>query len=90
MRRVVLMFMLLAAATDTLKAQSGPLVLRLPASTRAAALGNALPPGQTDSDAIFYSTAFADRLRNASASVQFFGNTATLITASMSQGTPRK
>jgi hypothetical protein len=58
------------------------LSLRLPASTRALATGNAFPLGTRDSDAIFYNPAFGDGLRGMSAAVQWFGEEATFITAS--------
>ncbi|HSJ14442.1 MAG TPA: hypothetical protein VK939_08500 [Longimicrobiales bacterium] len=59
-----------------------PLVLTLPGSTRALALGGAYPIGQTGSDAIFYNPANGDRLRGASLAVQWAGSESTLYTLS--------
>jgi hypothetical protein len=60
----------------------GPVLLTLPASTRALGLGNAFAIGGTDSDAIFYNTAFADRMRGAGLAVQWYGSSSTLYTMS--------
>ncbi|CAN5699663.1 hypothetical protein BH23GEM10_BH23GEM10_12530 [soil metagenome] len=62
-----------AAPAAAQQAYRGPVLLTLPASTRALALGNAFPVGTTDSDHAFYNAAFSDRLRGASAAVHFFG-----------------
>jgi hypothetical protein len=62
----------------------GPVLLRLPAGTQALGMGNAFALGSTNSDAIFYNSAFAERLRGASAAVQWFGSGATFY--SMSAG----
>ena len=59
-----------------------PLLPELPASTRALALGGAFPLGFTDSDALFYNPAFAERLRGASLGVQWAGSETTLYTLS--------
>jgi len=84
MRRVSLICMLLLAGSLPVEAQEshGPMVLHLTSSTRALGLGGVHPVSQADSDLIFYATGFGDRLRNAGASVQLYGNTATFITAS--------
>ena len=50
--------------------------------TRALALGDVHPVSSTDSDAIFYAAAFADRLRGAGISAQFYDGGAALYTAS--------
>jgi hypothetical protein len=59
-----------------------PVVLRLPASTRAMALGGAFPVGTRDSDGIFYNAAFGDALRGFGTHVQRYGDAATLLSAS--------
>jgi hypothetical protein len=66
-----------AAAQDL-----SPISLRLPASTRALALGGAFPVSDRDSDGVFYNPAFAVGLRGFGAAVQWFGGEATLLTAS--------
>lgn len=63
-----------AAARQAEQSYRGPVLLTLPASTRALALGNAFPVGSTDSDHAFYNPAFSDRLRGAGAAVQVFGS----------------
>jgi hypothetical protein len=75
---------LLTALSMPVHAQesNGPMVLRLTASTRALALGGVMPVGNTDSDNIFHSIGFAERLRYASAAVQLYGNSASFFTAS--------
>jgi hypothetical protein len=60
----------------------GPVLLTVPASTRALGMGGAFMIGSTDSDAIFYNAAFPDRLRGAGAAVQWYGSGATLYTMS--------
>ena len=76
-------FVVLAATAVTPAAgQRGPVVLRVPASTRALGLGNVFVVGSTDSDAVFYNAAFPDRLRGAGAAVQWWGSRATLYTVS--------
>jgi hypothetical protein len=83
MRRLALLLLALLAApgaaqdTGTL-----PLLPRLSGSTRAQGLGGAFPIGFTDSDALFYNPAFADRLRGASLGVQWAGSRTTLYTLS--------
>ena len=74
--------MLLAIAVDAGAQERGPVVLRLPASTRALAMGNVFGVGSVDSDGIFYHAAFPDRLRGVSLGVQWWGSRASLYTAS--------
>ncbi len=57
-RALPLLLLALAPATAAVSAQDAPLVLRLPASARALALGGILPPGSADAAAIFYHPAF--------------------------------
>lgn len=76
------LLLLLTLLASPLAAQTGPRLLILPGSTRAAAFGGAYPIGQTESDAIFYNPAMYDRLRGASVAAQWFGSTSTLFTAS--------
>jgi hypothetical protein len=64
----------------------GPLVLELPASTRALALGNAFVLGSRDSDAIFYQPASVDSLSGLSLGVQRYGSAATLASLSAATG----
>jgi hypothetical protein len=70
------------ATSAQVAAGRGPVLLTLPASTRALGMGNAFAIGSTDSDALFYNTAFADRLRGAGAAVQWYGSTASSYTMS--------
>lgn len=75
------LFLLLHAGVHAQDAR-GPLLLELPAGTRALALGNSFPAGQTDSDGLFYAPALHDRLRGASVAIQSFGGAGTLLSAS--------
>lgn len=59
-----------------------PLVLTLPASTRAASMGDAFGISLVDSDAVFYNAAFNDRLRGAGISVARYGGSATVYALS--------
>lgn len=59
-----------------------PVVLTLPASTRAASMGDAFGISLVDSDAVFYNAAFNDRLRGAGVSMGRYGGRATLYTLS--------
>jgi hypothetical protein len=59
-----------------------PVTLLLPASTRAAAMGNAFGISLVDSDAVFYNAAFNDRLRGAGFSLASYGGESTLYTLS--------
>jgi len=72
-----------AAPAAGVRAQArGPLVLTLPASTRAAAMGDAFGVSLVDSDAVFYNAAFTDRLRGAGASEARYGGHGALHTFS--------
>jgi hypothetical protein len=81
-RTLLSLLVLLCAAPLHAQQARGPLLLTLPASTRALGLGNAFPVGSADSDAIFYNAAFGDRLRGGGAAVQWFGSRSTGYTAS--------
>ena len=70
-RALALCLLLLAAAPAA--AQDAPLVLRLPASARALALGNILPPGSADADAAFYYPAFAAQMSGIAGGMQWLG-----------------
>lgn len=60
----------------------GPIVLALPASTRALALGNSFALGFQDSDAVFYQPGLLNRAQGLSGSVQRYGPSSTLATFS--------
>ncbi len=71
--------------TSPLSAQTrekGPIVLNLPASTRALALGNSFALGSSDSDAVFYHPGGLNRAQGFAGSMQRYGSTATLTTLS--------
>ncbi len=66
-----------------LAAQSAPrtpLVLELPASTRALGMGNAFLLGSADAAGLFYDPAYADGLRGFSLGAERFGGESTLLT----------
>jgi len=72
----------------TIRAQSldrGPLLLELPASTRAMALGNAFQLAYRDSDAIFYNAGRIGRAEGLVGSVQRFSERGTHLTLSAGQ-----
>ncbi len=56
--RAVALFLVLLAAAPAAAQEPAPLVLRLPGSARALALGGILPPGSSDAAAIFFHPAF--------------------------------
>ncbi len=60
----------------------GPIVLELPASTRALALGNSFALGFSDADAVFYHPGLLDRAQGMATSLQRFGANGTLTTLS--------
>ncbi len=60
----------------------GPLVLQLPAGTRALGLGGAFAMGFRESDAVFYHPGLLDRATGFTASVQRYGSAATLTALS--------
>lgn len=62
--------------------EKGPIVLDLPASTRALALGNSFALGSSDTDATFYFPGMLSRAQGFAGSMQRYGSTATLTTLS--------
>ena len=60
----------------------GPIILALPASTRALALGNSFALGSQDADAVFYQPGLLNRAQGLSGSFQRYGRSATLSTFS--------
>jgi len=60
----------------------GPIILELPASTRALALGNSFGLGSQDSDAVFYQPGLLNRAQGLSGSFQRYGSPTTLVTLS--------
>lgn len=85
MRRLCLLLTLVASPLAAQQPATTPVIPLLPGSTRALGMGGAFLLGSTDSDALFYNAAFADRLRGVSASVQWAGKATTQF--SMSAGT---
>ncbi|MFH1766243.1 MAG: hypothetical protein ABIF09_18825 [Gemmatimonadota bacterium] len=63
----------------------GPIILELPASTRALALGNSFVLGSPDPDAIFFQPGLLNAAQGLSGSVQRYGTSATLATFSAGQ-----
>lgn len=63
----------LALAAGPLSAQESPLLLRLPASARALALGNVLPPGAAAAEAAFYYPAFFREMTGVAGSMLWLG-----------------
>jgi hypothetical protein len=59
-----------------------PVVLQLPASTRALGMGDAFPVGGSDSDAIFYNLALAQNIAGITAGAQRWGAGATMLSLS--------
>jgi hypothetical protein len=60
----------------------GPIILELPGSTRALALGDAFALGFGDPDALFYQPGVLDRIQGLAGSIQRYGPSATLTTFS--------
>lgn len=80
-RSILSILLLLAVSAPPSRGQSrdrGPIVLDLPASTRALALGNAFALGFRDSDAIFYHPGLLNRAEGMAAGLQWFGAGGTL------------
>jgi hypothetical protein len=63
--------------------ERGPIVLGLPASTRALALGNSFGLGSQDSDALFYQPGLLNGAQGFSGSIQRYGSSSTLATFSV-------
>jgi len=74
-RTTLAVFLLMGLSLAPAKAQTrdkGPLILELPASTRALSLGNAFALGFRDSDAVFYHPGLLGRAQGFGASLQRF------------------
>lgn len=85
MRRTASVLLLLLTLPAGLWGQNrdrAPLVLELPASTRALGMGGAFPLGSNESDAVFYNAALSGSLRGISIAAQWFGSRSDLFTAS--------
>ena len=83
---VVLLFLvILATPVEAQTRDRGPLVLELPASTRALALGDAFQLATRDSDAIFYHPGRVARAQGLKASLQRFSANGNLTTLSAGQ-----
>jgi hypothetical protein len=82
-RRIGLVGVLLAIAAGPVSAQEQnlPVVVQVPASTRAAGMGNAYLLSAPDADAIFYNPGLLDGDRGISASLSRFGSGSQLISA---------
>jgi hypothetical protein len=65
--------------TPKAAAQESPLLLGLPASTRAAALGNAFPLGSGSAGSLFYHPGLLESARGMSASVSLYDDNARLL-----------
>lgn len=86
MRPLFTLAIIAMLAADPAWAQSlrnGPIVLELPASTRALALGGAFVLAGNDPDAIFYNPALLQQTGGAGIAVQRYGSASTLGTLSM-------
>ena len=77
----VLLLLLLASPLQAQVRENAPLLLQLPASTRAAALGDAYHLASADNDAIFYHPGLIDDARGLGGSLALFDR-ATLATVS--------
>src|SRR4051812_23573324 len=71
-----LLLLALGAGTAQAQADAGPMVLRIPASTRALGMANA-GLGITDADALFYNPALLFGARGMAVSVQRYGRFGT-------------
>ncbi len=81
-RSTVLVLAMAVAGADGAAAQAretAPLLLELPANTRAAGLGNAYVQAGADADALFYNPGLLDTARGLGGSIAFYGR-ATLFT----------
>ena len=78
---VLLLLLLSVTPTQAQVRENAPLLLQLPASTRAHALGNAYPLASADNDAVFYHAGLLDAARGTGGSLAFFER-ATLATLS--------
>jgi hypothetical protein len=78
---VAVLSLLLSMSTVAAQARRAPMILELPVSVRAAALGHAFPLGTVDANAIFSNVAFAESLRGVAASAHAFGARSTAYSA---------
>ena len=79
---VLSVVLLVVAVPMQAQERTGPRLLREAGGTRALSMGDVHAVSSSDSDAVFYATAFADRLRGAGIGVQWHEADATLYTAS--------
>lgn len=83
MRILLGSFLALAFSSSSLLAQPyAPVVLQLPASTRALGMADAFPIGGSDSDAIFYNLAMSQNIAGITAGAQRWGAGATMLSLS--------
>lgn len=83
--RLLTGFLLLASAPSPTQGQEnerGPIILSLPASTRALSLGNTFPLGARDPDILFYNPGLLNRAQGFSGSLQLYGSSSSLATFS--------
>jgi len=80
MRSLVLAAALVLAAGRA-PAQESPLLLRLPASARALALGGVLPPGAATAEATFYYPAYSGQMTGSAGNVLWLGADTVAINA---------
>lgn len=80
-RTALLLVLLLHSTAEAQVRETAPLLLQLPASTRALGLGGAYPLASADNDALFYHPGLLDAARGVGASVALF-EAATLVTMS--------
>lgn len=69
---VLLLLLLSVAPSQAQVRENAPLLLQLPASTRAHGLGNAYPLASADNDAVFYHAGLLDAVRGIGASLTYF------------------
>ena len=79
--RSALLLLLLTSPAEAQVRENAPLLLQLPASTRASGLGDSYTLASADNDAIFYNPGLIDAARGIGASLAFF-DWATLATIS--------
>jgi hypothetical protein len=78
---VAALLLALSSSGATGQARRAPVLLELPVSVRAAALGHAFPLGSVDANALFSNTAFAESLRGIAATAQAFGSRSSAYSA---------
>lgn len=88
MRSIRVVAVLVAAAALPARAQvreTAPLVLQLPANTRALGLGNAYVLSNADNDVIFYQPALVDSARGLGSSAAFYGRSTSYSISAASE-----